>query len=650
MGYNLAVLDYWTATYPFLDVSKCGGGFYPVVGTPDSYDNGGWPTLSVGCTMQRGLTLGMDNEYGFYPPGDYEIVTTDPDLYIIAPSVGTGVPTAASGLGRATFTVVDASHTWGDLIITFRVRNDHATLSRKLSNLRVNLISDAAALLAGDIFKTGYVAAHTPCKVIRIHDFQYTDNPDISWVEKFADLPGTRGGETMTTYINGYMPVSIGMKFVKAVEEAQGYEARPWINVPCGQKQFWFKSTTATSRIERIDNHGLNDGFAALTIPHNLVNGERVIFADVATGNPPGVAPLVVDTIYFVVNARTGANNDFQLALTSGGAPVLFTYGAANAGAPQNAYVRMMSLDVDPYNDMILPWLTACHTAWPACRPMIELGGENWNTGFPVWHWIMRVGSMLANGGAGFYQGGWAHAWLHLLAWKAATSLWGEGNFTMIHPGQGSYFAILSESFNYPDPLGVRRTGVTLKQQYIDALATSGWGPSDTIPAVVYSVGAYVGNSAYSEANYPTHGIGFSILGDTYTRFGSASVPDSFWDTRFDEEINGLRPVVASDISQARAVVPSIPLVFYECGQQIAYSGSTNAAAVGRNLITYYDTSAGGAMYQRLWEMFAEFDPYVTCHFEAVGGRFVNNGQFYAWNVVPANLVETPRSLYLKSV
>lgn len=601
-SYNLGAFSYFSAAYPFLDMMKVSGPGWNGTFGPLNTDE--WLTaLPAGATALRNIILGMDPTYGYFPPGTWEIVSTSSAVLNMAPSAGLTV--TATGAGRVAFTTTALPGAWDTMLLQLQVTNPSGSPIAFL-DARFNKISDAAALAAGEIFVPAHTALYAGAKVLRNNDWIHLNVHGVAWARKFTEL-GSQN-ETRMTYVGdngprgtGTAPPSVFMKFAKKVG------ARPYIQVPTGGGQMWFKVTKATSRFSCVDQ----DGTTVMT--HGLIANERVRIYTYGGGTIPGCAPLALDTTYFVVNPTS---TDFQIALTSGGSPVTIT-AASNSIPSDNSYARISSLDIDPYTDMILPYLTAAHTGDPTAQPIVEPGIENWNTSFPTWDWLRSVVSVIAgvpgNAAAG-------HAWITLQVWKAAEALWGASNATVAYVAQGGYFAFFGDGFDYTDP-GIRATGVTFKQQCITALAAS-----PTVPRAVYAIASYLVNSG-------------TTLADAYASVGSAAIPDAYWDSLFNAQI-ALRVTdiagagTLSDIPNVRLKVPGIPVMLYEWGQQVINSTNANTKAVGDNLIAYLDGAAGAAMYLRFWNaVMAPNNLYAACHYSGPTGRTCTTGQFYAWGI-----------------
>jgi hypothetical protein len=342
-----------------------------------------------------------------------------------------------------------------------------------------------------------------------------------------------------------------------------------------------------------------------------------------------------------------GGNNYRGQITAASGTPITFN---GNLGFLELRYSTMASMDVDVVADMIRPEMQAIKAAWPTGKPMFEPSNENWNSGFPSFHWFHDIASVLAgNTNRDHSQG---MAWFILLMWKTAEEVFGAGNFTIVHPGQGQFFGNLGNSFNYVDP-GIRRAGVTLQQQYIDALASD---TNPDIPSVVYAFAMYLGGADSTIPGSFNDVFNGQLLADAYADNGNTTnIPDSYWDGRFNAEIQWKTGTVPADLAAVKAVVPNIKMTAYEWGHQLASAvRNDNEYLAAINLQTYLDGPAGAAMYQRFWnQVIAPHanDWYTLNHFSGYGGRtLLLNHTFYSWPICGNDLTDNFRSAWYKTV
>jgi hypothetical protein len=384
-------------------------------------------------------------------------------------------------------------------------------------------------------------------------------------------------------------------------------------------------------------------GAATHTTTGNITSGSNQI-ASVASMTDIAVGSVIrgaqISGGFGIVTAIAGST--ITLDLINGSADGMVTTTGAtitvngDLGPAELAFSVIASLDVDIDTDMLYPYMQAIQdykTANPTLPvPMLEPMNEIWNFGFPSFRWFNKIASQLAGSSVGNTPAG--VGWFMLKMWKAAEDILGAGNFTLVHPGQGQNFDNIGASFEYTDP-GIRNAGQKLKTQYVNALA----GDSGDIPTVVYAFAMYLANS---EA---PGGLSGNVFGTAYTDNGnSTSIPDSYWDGLFANEISFKVGTCASDLASLEAKVPGMLATQYEWGQQVSQGiGNSNEYAIALNFLAYLDGDAGAAMYDDFWQavVVPNMDRWYTMnHYSGIGGRTLTY-TFFAWPILDMRLDET---------
>lgn len=616
-AYNMGYVNYFNGTYPYLNVLKSGSpGWQGSVGPVNANQI---PTaIPAGNTITKPVIAALAPTMHF-PVGNYE--WKDATTCTLSVNSSPGISAISPGVGYCTFTVNEPPDPgWPDFHLDLTVQNT-AGSPAALSAPSCNLVSDSAALAAGNVFKSDYVDQHSGAKAIRIHDAWNIDTHVVARLRYFSDW-GPQDPDLLTYSGNLNFPDAPAPPLSEAIKFARAVGARPWINCPIGSGFKCFKYDATLNRITGCSEDG------SQIVPLQLVDGEEVQFNgdDGGYNFPAKCAPLTRGTSYFVVNATT---NYCQLALTSGGAPIDFT---GTVGNTEVVYALLGSMDVDPLNDMYIPFLEAVKAADPTCQPIFELGNEQWNYTFPTFNFCAYVASQL--GGSTYGDAGTGNGWSNLLFWKAVDTVWDNPqDVTVALGGQGAYFdGLAAAMFDYVDP-GVRDAGKTVKQQCIEALADGAPG----IPRVSYAVASYLG-------------YGVQVIVDGFNTYG-VDIPDAYWDAYFDTAIAGEVTAMNQSTAKSHAKVPGIPLSLYEFGQQLYgdYGPSHDLFLASVNLQTYLDGPVGTAMYERFWAQALEpQNLYAACHYKGTEGRGIRDSGASFWSLTDG-LVENDRSLWFKT-
>lgn len=412
-----------------------------------------------------------------------------------------------------------------------------------------------------------------------------------------------------------------------------------------GGKAFQVSSTQFGSVVPLSSAAGITTTTGNLTTNSSVITGiaslanvsvGSVVYCTHLSGNGGVGVVASVDSASQVTLEFLDSND------CTSGTGVAITFNGDFGNGPVNRYSTMSSMDIDSVTDMIQPEMQAMKDymdAHPSAKPpMFEVQNEVWNFGFPTYRWCQHVAATLA-GDPGITPSGLAY--YLLLVWKTAETVFGAGNFTLIHGGQGGFFGNMTNSFEYVDP-GIRNAGQKLKTQEINALA----GDSDpNVPTVIYSTAYYLGGSGNPNDGSLMDGPVFT---KAVSAIGSGTIPDSYWDDRFASEISWQAGQLSADLAAVAAKVPNIRTGIYEAGHQVngnvINSGPELTAAQG--YMAYLDGDPGGVMYTTyINSLFAAHGSsiYTVNHYNGAGSRTVRNGAFFAWPIIPGDLSSTPR-------
>ena len=569
---NVKPAAYWDPNGIFLDAMKSSGGdwfqYDEDLGqnVPFSYD---WiEDLPAGESVSTWVILDQNPQFGLFPTGDYIARTsnTNATLDIDTP---TGITNKVQTPGQVTFTVADGVN---PSTISFRIHVRNETGAPiDVGDLYICRVQDQARLLAGELFHEQWLEDLENTSIIRCLDWS---NTNFTTVTEPSDLM-TEDSRVWVHAGGGHVPYSVCAK------AAAQLDCDLWVTLPSGQDD-----VTITSL------NGTTNTLTARSIPAGKwVNGSRVYFYADHNTLPP---ELSYGVGYFVIGL---AGNTFQLALTSGGAPINFTYDAAT-----EIYISMSRLvDHTALYDAIAAQIAGVPEF--TGQIYVEWSNEVWNTGFNAYQFARNVmGPAYAGGqreqGLGMAAGA-------LLSWEAFERALPRNRIIRTACGQFAWFDILRPFFEFTAGSQFDNEGEAM----VDLLDI--WG-----------IAPYIGHTPVSELA---------------TR-GAASWNPAQWQAYMNGEVDEVADIVAQHISELRAFHPTVPVTTYECGQHIAATGTISPAmrAVQVSYHAYLRDQRSADNYS--YYLNQVFVPNELIHFNhyTVSGGWATTGDFiFQWGLKP---------------
>ena len=651
-AYNLGRFGYYLGQYPFINRIKSSGGF---TNNPAgvTFDADGWPTLPANSSIQVNVAFVMSDNTGWFPPGNYKVVSTDGVRVQVPDSPGVTLNGTTGGLGLTTFTFTEVpDYTWSNVYIRITVSNATAA-PIAMTNLSMHLVAHDARLAAGEVFDPDWLTAHAGARILRNQDWIGSDDANTTYahVKAFSDF-GSQN-ESKAYYGVGLTPMSIHVKAAKAVG------ADLWIQLPTGANFTWFDwaaDGVMTSMMQQPSGY-----FAAA--PHRYPEGTAL---GMPTNNDPPVqlAPLqkvgwLTAPVLYYVHVIDATH--FTVSTTPGGAVIVPTNGATNVVAAGYNATWTPYTNHDRETDMWRPMIQACFNADPSVRLWVEYSNEVWNpgyvqTGYCQWvdayhsgqYYPATMFSGSGNGGLAY-----GYAWACLRAWKLAESIYPPASITRL-------FAQFTAG-STAKPLTI-----------IDTTGALALGQS--IGQIMQSTAA---RSAFAVAPYltPTSNDGYSFGGfnapKIYQENGNTSViPDSYWTACFEGKTsaaNGVGIIAAVDWmtacrAQVDAYAPSVDMVCYEWGQQnvssgwVSWNGApdisvANALAIARSFDAWLNGPGGLALYKNGYaRTLAPFRVKQICHYWNLGAYGYSETFMQMWQLQIKPLVDTPRSAWFRSI
>lgn len=441
--------SYYTSMYPFMNLSRAGGNWNTVAGSPTIDVTTGWiTTLPISAAVKQDIATSIPTVYGHIPPGSY-IAKTSANVTVTV-MASTGITQDTSGAGRATFTIASiGDYTSSTLRVT--LTNDVAGAPVSVSDFVVCLASEEAAYDGGELFSTAFLAHISTVGFLRFKDWTNTDG---NWITKTSELPDE--SQFLWTWngdrIRGSVPYSVCAKLIARTGK------KAMVAMPNGTQAFAFTTDTGTDTFTIVANNNMTE--------HGIANDEGVVFANYQAGVP---APLVLGTKYFAKNVTA---TSFQVAATAGGAAINIT-----AGDTSGSCWVSVARDMTTLYDYIANIL---YTHAPNATIYAETGNEVWNSAFKYndYRYIVAAAYGLAVGTQD------AYARQCLVTWKAMETYYPRARAPRTIQGQGAFFDLMAPMFEYLDP-GVISGGTAIKNMvdyycvapYVDMGSYGTYGP-----------------------------------------------------------------------------------------------------------------------------------------------------------------------------
>lgn len=685
-GYNLPPYQYYRATYPFINLLKNSDNWNGTPG-PVNGDEwltaipiSQTARTSIIALMDPNLGSAPLGSYV------WKSASAAANNVTLAVTSSTGITQTSTGVGSCTFDITHpGAGNWNNLTLEVRATAGGGATG-VLTDGYVCLASEEALLLSGEIFKPSFLASLTNASALRFMDWlgmnlgPSGDGTDLRYFSQYGSQNESK--RTWTMGPDGYprIPQSACIKLAKKVG------AIAVMNVPFGDGALCFTTSVSTSTITTVtratfdalafssnptagatsgtlatawayptgsyklhfnysggneEYYGtLTNGSTSVTwgtalvhnstsasVPtpraHGFTNGQRVVHYSFAVSTPSGLAPLVQDTVYFVVNKST---YQFQVALTSGGSPVTLTAGADSVMG-DISFSRIATLDIDPYNDLYLPTVQAWYATDSSVKVASEISNETWNGGFQQYRTALSLFGQIADGTPQNHHG---HAYAQSLLWDAMEATYPANKIVLAMPTQNGLLAGAGR-LTYTISVGPH-TGATTGSR-MTAKGADGW----------LMVAPYIDLVNASNTHNPPISTIYSENGN------STAIPDSYWDTCFNRGITALVPNVAFN-NTVLGNIPGCSIVCYEWGHQYHFQGSdANAVAIGQNLATYLDGTPGQAMYQRAWSATITAQPMLrVMHYWGAGGYSAKSNIVELWSI-SGDSNPTPRSQWFQS-
>lgn len=648
-AYNAGRFGYYQGTYPFINVCKnanmylgntCSG--FTV--TPGPQDADGWPTaLAPGNSFVVNVCSGMDARFGYFPPGAYVIKSSSAATLQARNADGAnsvGFSAHSDGVGSASFTATRVTGAWDTFSLYIVVTNNTAgTIA--VSDLYCCLASEEASLLAGEIFKPEYLSFYTGARVIRYLDWL---GMNAGFCDNVMSVGAMLNSENRIGYggfaDNGApVPISICMKFSKKVG------AETHVCVPTGFGPSYFYMDTTTNKVHHLNND------LATTVAHGFSNGFQVMISYTGgTGSDPlpaAAAPLVKETVYYVVNATS---TEYQLSLTQGGAAIDFT-NAGNVGPVENDFAVISACGgtgFDPYTNFYVPFAQACFAADPAATVHVEWTNEFWNIGpYKQANLTRFQASYWASGATGNVGAGAGLPILNL--WKAFEAVYPAAQVKPLFANQAAFPGnSWSAVWDYVDAAGIYGTVGQTVAQIMNARPTR----------AMYAFAPY-GYPEFDHLQYTGDATVVAIQPDVvYANNGNsfASISDDYWDFAANIILSEAQWQTEISVAYAKSKAPLIQCTTYEWG--VAYGTSwilnthTGGVATGVSWDAYMNGVKGLYLYQKLfYQTVLAHNLYCANQLLGPQGwRVSESGYDFFGITIPDPTRESARNVWFKTV
>jgi hypothetical protein len=624
MGMNVAAVSYYQNIYPFVDVVKNTGPGGP--GANYTYNSSTrWiDALIPGATWELVLALNMDADYGYFPPGNYKVVSTSGAVINMAASPGISV--TSTGVNLCLFTATTLPGSWDTLNARIQLTNSTG------GNINIHdcyccLVSEESRLLADpDAFKQDYLNFHSRARMLRFMDWMATINNPYSTLAEYGLQTNAR--RCYATDYPSLPPWRIAAKLCHEI----GCDL--WICLPMGNKCRAMSFTGATTSVFT----GYNEQASTTVEPHQLVNGERIMFTNKLSGYyPTQMAPFADNTVYYVVNATS---TTFQLSATSGGSPILSSTGINCGTIYDGGDATYGSIDSD-YTGFYTAVANEIYAHYPSLTVWVECGNENWSFTNDSWHQMGSSISYTATGSVG--QRG-ANSWQMLKAWAAFESVFPPSQVRRIFAWQLSANVgdLDPGFFSFVDP-GIISAGQTFGQIISASLTRS-----------FYAVAPYM-------TPRDSHGVTNPSFDQMYADNGNTNtVSLSYFNTVMGNALSDTEAYVSTTCQDARNNIANWVIVNYEGGFQTYNLGGNAVNANPRTMtaafLTHLNSADGQAWYQSWYNYcIAPGGPHggfqMMNQYYDLGGTLTLGNYFYAWGLKPnQGAADNARSLYVQGL
>jgi hypothetical protein len=641
-SYNTAKFSYWYSSYPFINISKLvDGGWWgnKQNGQPFTVDADAFPTnIDPGDWAITNPVFALDDNHGYFPPGDYEVTCVPPTAYVAVTNTsgqpGPYLTNIVPGYGRATFTALDAGTSgWSNFSLSLRFGNDTGGTIH-LTNVVCCKVSERSLLDAGQITRPAWRAAYQGCNTIRFFDWEGLNAEIGDYYRWFSDIRNTESRHGYWAGGSMYLGPCPVVVMAKVALEVGAKAVH--INLPIGDRYNRFKIDLTAGTVAMLAQTAMNnydkpppdgtghgaDDVAAPPTPHGLKENERVWI----DGPLTNITTIHSQTIYYVhvVDAL-----HFQLRLTSGGAIIVFTESNNGSGwsIPVNIatpatlnYPFIGSLDINPVADYYTPYAQAWKDAAPGLTYYVTSANEHWNYQVPQ-SWDPGLGSHIA---AGLTNArGAAQGWLMLQCWKAFEAVFPAGQVIRMVENQSSYPQNSWSGFwDYVDP-GFITAGQTVSQILAATLSRSRYSHAP------YFYFDKVYQSATGDVIWPD-----SAWNAGYT---DGMVPDSYYDSQIKPGMDFVQYQMQVSHDFAQSKVPGLQMCSYECGMCASFGFSQHSNHgyqfkfdVIEHFKNWLDGPGGAAMYSQMIQLFKNFGFTTMTHLTGPYGRVENwsGGQY----------------------
>lgn len=471
---NLAPANYYSSTYPFLDLIKISGTHWSpqTWQTPEDW----LEDLPPGQSATIRIILELDPDFGYMPPGDYVITWSGPATVEMLPQTGKVID-CVTGANRSTFTVVAAEGgIYTDYLLELRASNGTGA-PVDVNDIKVFLEEHEDLIDDGEIFAPEFLANIEAATCLRMMDWAETNN---STVVRTSQLP-TESQRTWGLAVPYSVMGKLGAKTGKDL----------WICVPAGSDVLTYTCDVDTDTITTSDVY-YNPA------NHGFVEDQAFAFYGGGEAVP---APLVYGTAYYAVNVTA---QTFQIAATAGGDPIDLTSWTQAYGRLSGIHDR-----VALYEEIA----QQVFDNYPTGKVYVEASNEVWNFGFDHYQFVRGViAAGLTLAGEADRNSAYGH--LCLEAWAGFEAVFPRNRVVRIFGAQTSWFDLMANGLEYLDP-GLIDEGEPVKA-LVDQYAVAPY-VSPTVGEFGQSVhdlmkaGAHAQNDAWWDGLFDT---GIAVVAD----------------------------------------------------------------------------------------------------------------------------------------
>jgi hypothetical protein len=404
--------------------------------------------MPAGSTLFKYICWDTDAYWGYFPPGDYKIVSPSTITPGIESSSRVNVTNYVSAAGLCTFTIPNSALATTRMRLTI-TNNTGGALSPAVNSVKMYDVTHQALVDAGEIFHPAFLANLQGAWVLRTIDICGINNNVYPWLSSTDIVPyaNYQGGyKTPRGFNTSTWPPELVGKLAKKLNTGIWWNAPP--TVEGEDRLIQYRTVAATDLFTTYQTHipGANY-YNWVSVAPPVVNGD-VLFMKYDVTPVALFNPALPIGPYYVINRNA---TDFQLSLTPGGAAVDVTVtldgNDTNVSWLQGYYKYYDQLPV------MRAAMARLYAEYPTCPEIhTEYANENWNFGlYKTFGYCRDVGTWVANGSVGTNVAAIGHAYYNLQAWKVTEEYYPRNVCKRTYAGQ-LWPGSLQAGLDFTDP------------------------------------------------------------------------------------------------------------------------------------------------------------------------------------------------------